>query len=75
MSGFDINEAGLIIVGMFVVTWLGAVLIWRYGHIEEKWGSRLRPTEIAILDGAERSLGDEEPRGEVSGPSYGFAAD
>ena len=28
---------------MFVVTWLGAVLIWRYGHIEEKWGSTSAP--------------------------------
>jgi high-affinity nickel-transport protein len=70
MSGFDINTAGLIIVGMFVVTWLGAVLIWRYGHIEEKWGSSLRPTEVAILDGAERSLGDEDPRSDFDGPAY-----
>src|ERR1700689_628509 len=62
MSGFDINKAGFIIVGMFVVTWLGAGLIWRYGNIEEKWGSKLRPIEIAILDGAERALGDDEPR-------------
>jgi len=75
MAGFDINKAGMIIVGMFVVTWLGAVLIWRYGRIEEKWGSRLRPIETAILDGAERSLGDEEPRGDVAGPAFGFAAD
>jgi nickel/cobalt transporter (NiCoT) family protein len=75
MSGFDINTAGMIIVGMFVVTWLGAVLIWRYGHIEEKWGSRLRSTEIAILDGAERALGDDEPREDIVGPAFGFAAD
>src|SRR5580704_14953687 len=68
MSGFDINKAGMIIVGMFVVTWLGAVLIWRYGHIEEKWGSRLRPMEVAILEGAERSLGDDEPRDDI-GPA------
>jgi nickel/cobalt transporter (NiCoT) family protein len=74
MSGFDINKAGFIIVGMFVVTWLGAVLIWRYGNIEEKWGSKLRPIEIAILDGAERALGDDEPRRDV-GPAMGFAAD
>jgi high-affinity nickel-transport protein len=75
MSGFDINRAGFIIVGMFVVTWLGAVLIWRYGHIEEKWGSSLRPTEIAILDCAERDLGGDEPRGEAAGPVFGFASD
>jgi high-affinity nickel-transport protein len=75
MSSFDINKAGLIIVGMFVVTWLGAVLLWRYGRIEEKWGSSLRTTEIAILDSAERSLGDDETRGDLAGPAFGFAAD
>src|SRR5580698_5558458 len=74
MSGFDINKAGMIIVGMFVVTWLGAVLIWRYGRIEERWGSSLRSTEVAILDGAEWSLGDDEPRDDI-GPAFGFAAD
>jgi nickel/cobalt transporter (NiCoT) family protein len=75
MSGFDINKAGMIIVAMFIVTWAGAVLFWRYGHVEEKWGSKLRPTETAILDDAERSLGENEPRGEITGPAFGFAAD
>src|SRR5580698_8289836 len=75
MSGFDINKAGMIIVAMFIVTWAGAVLFWRYGHVEERWGSNPAPTETAILDGAERSLGESEPRGEITGPAFGFAAD
>jgi hypothetical protein len=75
MSSFDLNTAGYIIVGMFVITWVGAVLLWRYGHIEEKWGSSLRPVEIAILDSAERNLGDDEPRGEIAGTAFGFASD
>jgi hypothetical protein len=60
---------------MFIVTFAGAGLLWRYGHIEEKWGSSLRPTETAILDGAERALGDPSPRGDLAGPAFGFAAD
>jgi hypothetical protein len=28
---------------MFIVTWLAALLIWRYGRIEERWGARLQP--------------------------------
>jgi high-affinity nickel-transport protein len=40
---FNINAAGFVIVGMFVATWLAALLIWRYGRVEEKWGARLRP--------------------------------
>ena len=43
MYHFNINTAGFVIVGMFIVTWLAAVLIWRFGHIEEKWGARLQP--------------------------------
>src|SRR5580693_6033660 len=36
---FNINSAGFVIAGMFVATWLGAVLIWRFGRLEERWGS------------------------------------
>jgi high-affinity nickel-transport protein len=42
MENFDINKAGFVIVGMFIVTWAVALLVWRYGHIEEKWGARLQ---------------------------------
>ncbi len=42
MYNFDINKAGFVIVGMFIVTWAAAMLVWRYGHIEEKWSARLQ---------------------------------
>jgi high-affinity nickel-transport protein len=42
MANFDINKAGFIIVGMFVVTWGLALAIWRFGHIEEKWSAKLK---------------------------------
>jgi nickel/cobalt transporter (NiCoT) family protein len=42
MYNFNINTAGFVIVGMFIVTWAAAMLIWRYGHIEEKWSARLQ---------------------------------
>ena len=41
MAGFNINTAGFIIVGLFVATWVGALMIWKYGHIEEKWTAKL----------------------------------
>jgi nickel/cobalt transporter (NiCoT) family protein len=44
MYRFNINTAGFVIVGMFVLTWVGAVLVWRYGRIEEKWSARLAPS-------------------------------
>ena len=37
VSGFDINQAGFIIVGLFVVTWVVALAIWRFGRIEQRW--------------------------------------
>jgi high-affinity nickel-transport protein len=43
LSGFNLNKAGFVIVAMFIVTWLAAMLIWRYGQIEEKWTARLQP--------------------------------
>ena len=42
MYRFNINTAGFVIVAMFIVTWTVAMLFWRYGHIEEKWMSRLQ---------------------------------
>jgi high-affinity nickel-transport protein len=50
VSDFNLNTAGFVIVAMFVLTWLGALLIWRFGHIEEKWGARL---QHAAADGAD----------------------
>jgi len=37
MSRFNLNTAGFVIVGLFLATWLAALLIWRYARIEEKW--------------------------------------
>ena len=37
LGGLDLNAIGFVIVGLFVVTWAGALLIWRYARIEEKW--------------------------------------
>ncbi|MDT5020229.1 MAG: nickel/cobalt transporter (NiCoT) family protein [Mycobacterium sp.] len=37
LGGIDLNTVGFVIVGLFVVTWAGALLVWRYGRIEEKW--------------------------------------
>jgi len=50
MANFNINAAGFIIVGMFLVTWVTALVIWRYGRIEEKWSSRLRGVDEPALD-------------------------
>src|SRR6201994_1104210 len=39
LGGIDLNAIGFLIVGLFLVTWIGAIVICRYGRIEEKWTS------------------------------------
>ncbi|MGW4197128.1 HoxN/HupN/NixA family nickel/cobalt transporter [Streptomyces sp. NPDC005004] len=43
VGGIDLNSVGYAVVLLFVVTWAAALLIWRYGRIEEKWA--LAPAE------------------------------
>jgi len=47
MYNFNINTAGFVIVGMFIVTWAAAILIWRFAHIEERWSARLQTAQTA----------------------------
>jgi high-affinity nickel-transport protein len=37
LGGIDLNAIGFLIVGLFVLTWAVALLVWRYARIEEKW--------------------------------------
>jgi nickel/cobalt transporter (NiCoT) family protein len=48
MRHFNINVAGFVIVGLFLVAWTAALLIWRYGHIEEKWSRRLATSDEGL---------------------------
>jgi high-affinity nickel-transport protein len=43
MAGFDINKAGFVIVGMFIITWTAALAFWKFGRVEERWTARLKP--------------------------------
>jgi high-affinity nickel-transport protein len=36
-SNFNINRAGFVIVGLFIGIWVVALLIWRFGRIEDRW--------------------------------------
>ena len=45
IATLDLNKLGFAIVGMFVLVWLLALAVWRFGHIERRWsaGSRAEP--------------------------------
>jgi high-affinity nickel-transport protein len=47
IANIPLDYAGYAIVGLFVVAWLVAVAIWRFGRIEEKWTSNLAADEGA----------------------------
>jgi len=44
---FDLNKAGYFIVGAFVVIWAVALLIWRFGKIEERWHNTAHAAQMA----------------------------
>ena len=39
VASIPLDRAGYAIVGLFVVAWVGALAIWRYGRIEERWSA------------------------------------
>jgi high-affinity nickel-transport protein len=46
IGGFDfIGQAGFFIVGLFIVTWAAAVLVYRFGRVEERWGAMIELPE------------------------------
>jgi nickel/cobalt transporter (NiCoT) family protein len=48
MQNFNINRAGFIIVGVFVVTWIVALAVWHFGKIERKWESQIADAHAAL---------------------------
>jgi high-affinity nickel-transport protein len=40
ISKIDLNTVGYLIVGLFVLTWALALVVWRFGRIEERWAVR-----------------------------------
>ncbi len=44
ISELPLDYAGYAIVGLFIVAWLTALTVWKYGRIEDRWGANLGPT-------------------------------
>jgi nickel/cobalt transporter (NiCoT) family protein len=43
IANASLDYVGYAIVILFVMTWLIAITIWKYGRIEEKWSASLQP--------------------------------
>ena len=60
ITNIPLDHVGYGIVALFVATWLVALLVWRFGRIEQRWtarpeGRRARPLAPAAPAGAEAS--------------------
>ncbi|MDF3290376.1 MULTISPECIES: HoxN/HupN/NixA family nickel/cobalt transporter [Streptomyces] len=45
VGSVDLNTVGFWIVGLFVVTWVVALAVWKFARIEEKWDHGMRAAE------------------------------
>jgi high-affinity nickel-transport protein len=45
-NNFNINQAGFVIVGLFVATWIIALLVWRIAGIEAKWTAGMKRNTV-----------------------------
>jgi high-affinity nickel-transport protein len=45
LNALDFENLGYGIVGLFLITWIGSVVIWKARRIDERWGKALQPTE------------------------------
>jgi nickel/cobalt transporter (NiCoT) family protein len=48
IANVNLDFVGYVIVALFVLVWLIAVTIWKYGRIEEKWSADLSAPMAAI---------------------------
>jgi high-affinity nickel-transport protein len=46
-NNLNLNSAGYVIVAAFVVVWAIALLIWRYGKIEDRWHNAAHAAQLS----------------------------
>ena len=42
LAGLDFGAVGYGVVGLFVVTWVASVVVWKVGRIEQRWSALVR---------------------------------
>ncbi|WP_093574792.1 HoxN/HupN/NixA family nickel/cobalt transporter [Amycolatopsis rubida] len=43
LARLDLDDVGFALVGLFAVTWIVALLVWRFGKIEQRWSAHRSP--------------------------------
>ncbi|MFF0018014.1 HoxN/HupN/NixA family nickel/cobalt transporter [Streptomyces sp. NPDC005374] len=49
VAGVDLNKIGYFIVGLFVVTWVVALGVWKLGRVEQRWSAEVQEREEAVV--------------------------
>jgi high-affinity nickel-transport protein len=47
IGGIDLDSVGYTVVALFVCTWILALGVWRFGHIEERWAAPVRDADTS----------------------------
>ncbi len=47
IGGIDLDSVGYTVVALFVFTWILALGVWRFGHIEERWAAPVRDADTS----------------------------
>ncbi|WP_344032891.1 HoxN/HupN/NixA family nickel/cobalt transporter [Streptomyces luteireticuli] len=50
IAGLDLNVVGFVVVGLFLATWILALVVWKAARIEEKWSAHVRPERVTVAD-------------------------
>ena len=45
VGALDLNTAGFVVTGLLLLMWAGALAVWRFGRIEQRWSAALRDSE------------------------------
>jgi high-affinity nickel-transport protein len=45
-QAIDINTLGLMIAGIFVLTWAVALSVWHFGDIEQRWTAQIKDAKV-----------------------------
>ena len=63
IGGLDLNRVGFVIVGVFILSWIVALMVWKFGHIEEKWEAGMMAVdpelEAELQRGMELTLNED----------------
>ncbi|KNB53278.1 HoxN/HupN/NixA family nickel/cobalt transporter [Streptomyces caatingaensis] len=50
IAGLDLNVVGFVVVGLFLATWLLALVVWKAARIEERWSASVRRGRVGVAD-------------------------